>query len=162
MCILFSYLAKVARSNEFKLILLSNRDEYHHRPSKPAGFVDHNIYGNLSFYVSRSALIRANRVGFEGMDLTPGKEGGTWLGISRRFHKLAVLLNLDRPDDTPDDLGKAGRGAFKRALLLTFVTLLIYPDWYCRIHGAQFPEWQSGGFWICRVLETWYRQIQSV
>ena len=48
MCILFSYISKRLNKNEFKLIILNNRDEYHHRPSKQAGFVEkNNVYGNF-------------------------------------------------------------------------------------------------------------------
>lgn len=44
------------------------------------------------------------------MDLTPGKEGGTWLGTSR-FGKVAVLLNLNSTDySNGDNPNKEGRG----------------------------------------------------
>lgn len=44
------------------------------------------------------------------MDLTPGKEGGTWLGLSKRAAgKLGVLLNLNVADGE-DSAAKAGRG----------------------------------------------------
>ena len=47
MCILFSYISKVVKPNEFKLIILNNRDEYFFRHSKPASWVnENNIYGN--------------------------------------------------------------------------------------------------------------------
>ena len=42
--------------------------------------------------------------------MTPGKEGGTWLGLSR-FGKIGVLLNLDRHDYGYDELNKLGRGS---------------------------------------------------
>jgi hypothetical protein len=46
MCILFSYISKRIKPGEFKLIILNNRDEYHHRASQAAKFVtDNNIYG---------------------------------------------------------------------------------------------------------------------
>lgn len=49
MCILLSYVAKRISPGEFKLILVSNRDEYHHRPSKPANFISENVlYGKLN------------------------------------------------------------------------------------------------------------------
>jgi hypothetical protein len=48
MCILFSYISRRLNPDEFKLIILSNRDEYYHRPSKPANFInENNIYGKL-------------------------------------------------------------------------------------------------------------------
>lgn len=89
MCILFSYVAKRLNPNEYKLIVLNNRDEFHFRPSKPAGYVtDHSVYG---------------------MDLTPGKEGGTWLGTSR-LGKIGVLLNLNSVDYGIEFDSKEGRG----------------------------------------------------
>ena len=90
MCILLSYIARrCVNPGEFKLIILSNRDEYFHRPSKPASFVN-----NYCLY---------------GQDLTPGKEGGTWLGMSK-YGKISALLNLDSLDYADDDKNKAGRG----------------------------------------------------
>lgn len=43
------------------------------------------------------------------MDLTPGKEGGTWLGTSR-LGKIAVLLNLNSTDYGFEGQSKEGRG----------------------------------------------------
>lgn len=89
MCILFSYVARRLNSNQYKLIILNNRDEFHFRPSKPAEYVtDHSIYG---------------------MDLTSGKEGGTWMGTSR-MGKIAVLLNLNSVDYGNEIDSKEGRG----------------------------------------------------
>lgn len=58
MCILFSYISKrCLNPNEFKLIILSNRDEYFNRPSKPAGFVnDFCIYGKPRHMISNVLL----------------------------------------------------------------------------------------------------------
>ncbi|CAF0898038.1 unnamed protein product [Brachionus calyciflorus] len=89
MCIVFSYIAKRCNPNEYKLIILNNRDEFHFRPSKPAHYVTEN-----SIY---------------GMDMTPGKEGGTWLGTSR-IGKISVLLNLNSVDYGSESAGKEGRG----------------------------------------------------
>lgn len=89
MCILFSYLSKHLKKSEFKLIILNNRDEFFNRPSKPACFINkNNIYGT---------------------DLTPQKEGGTWLGLSKTG-KIGCLLNLDKKDYSIDDINKEGRG----------------------------------------------------
>lgn len=44
-----------------------------------------------------------------GTDQTPGKEGGTWLGLNR-YGKIGALLNLDRIDYEADDQNKEGRG----------------------------------------------------
>lgn len=51
------------------------------------------------------------------MDMTPGKEGGTWLGCSR-LGKVGVLLNLDSHDHAPDSYGKEGRGIIENNLKL--------------------------------------------
>lgn len=47
---------------------------------------------------------------YTGVDLTPGKEGGTWLGMNR-WGKIGVLLNLDRTDHGFEE-NKSGRGGF--------------------------------------------------
>ncbi len=48
MCILFSYISKLKKPGEFKLILINNRDEFFHRPSISASFVtNENIYGKF-------------------------------------------------------------------------------------------------------------------
>lgn len=51
MCILFSYVSRSLKKNEFKLVLISNRDEWHYRASKPACFLNENsLYGdNLTY-----------------------------------------------------------------------------------------------------------------
>lgn len=89
MCILFSYVSKRLTPGEFKLIILSNRDEFFQRPSHSAKFInDSTIYGT---------------------DQTLGKEGGTWLGASKHG-KIAALINLDRLDYGADDNKLVGRG----------------------------------------------------
>jgi uncharacterized protein with NRDE domain len=89
MCILFSYISKLVKPNEFKLIILNNRDEFFFRASRPASLINEsNVYG---------------------CDLTPGKEGGTWLGLNRHG-RVGVLLNLDRAKYENDE-NKAGRGS---------------------------------------------------
>jgi uncharacterized protein with NRDE domain len=76
------------KPNEFKLIILNNRDEFFHRASRPASLItDHNVYG---------------------CDMTPGKEGGTWIGLNRNG-RVGVLLNLDR-NKYDNDENKLGRG----------------------------------------------------
>jgi len=88
MCIIFSYLSKIKCPNEFKLIIINNRDEFFHRPSKMADFItDKNIYA---------------------IDMTPGKEGGTWLGLSK-LGRIGCLLNLNGLE-YPADQNKKGRG----------------------------------------------------
>lgn len=67
MCILFSYISKCVKPGEYKLILLSNRDEFFFRPAKAAHFITKtNIYGNNEiiclifylYYVIRTSLLK--------------------------------------------------------------------------------------------------------
>jgi uncharacterized protein with NRDE domain len=44
----------------------------------------------------------------KGIDLTPGKEGGTWLGLNRSG-RVSALLNLDRNEHGFEE-NKNGRG----------------------------------------------------
>lgn len=78
MCILFFYLNESAQSNEYKLILASNRDEYYARPAAIAArwHEDEHVIG--------------------GRDMEPGREGGTWLAISAKkgIFKFGALLNI--------------------------------------------------------------------
>lgn len=74
MCLLFVYVNKDPDENGYKMILASNRDEFWPRPTDIANFRD-------------------NFKWFGGSDLEPGKEGGTWLGISTTG-KVAILLNI--------------------------------------------------------------------
>ncbi|XP_038055320.1 transport and Golgi organization protein 2 homolog isoform X2 [Patiria miniata] len=72
----------------YRLILAFNRDEFYERPTKPAEFWDRN-----------SDII-------SGQDMFVGKEGGTWLGMSRSG-RLAMLLNILQPDGiNPDAKGR--------------------------------------------------------
>lgn len=76
------------KPGEFKLILINNRDEFFHRPSNSASFVtNENIYA---------------------CDKTPGKAGGTWLGVSK-YGRVGVLLNLSSKT-YPNDPMALGRG----------------------------------------------------
>lgn len=74
MCLLFVYLTANPAESGYRLIVASNRDEFWNRPTDTAAFRD-----------------EAKWIG--GIDLEPGKEGGTWLGISRTG-RMAVLLNI--------------------------------------------------------------------
>nr|XP_034953737.1 transport and Golgi organization protein 2 homolog isoform X2 [Zootoca vivipara] len=78
------------------LILAANRDEFYHRPSKSADFWD-----------------GSNEI-LSGLDMEEGKEGGTWLGISKKG-KLAALTNYMQPKT---DKNAKGRGA----LVTNFLT----------------------------------------
>ncbi|KAJ7309692.1 hypothetical protein JRQ81_007752, partial [Phrynocephalus forsythii] len=69
------------------LILAANRDEFYHRPSKSAEFWD-----------SSSEIL-------SGLDMEEGKEGGTWLGISKKG-KMAALTNYMQPKIDKDAKGR--------------------------------------------------------
>ncbi|XP_045173882.2 transport and Golgi organization 2 homolog isoform X2 [Mercenaria mercenaria] len=94
MCLLFVYVNEEPEENGYKLILASNRDEYWPRPTDTAKFRDDSKW-------------------MGGADLVPGREGGTWLGISA-VGKVAVLLNIlafQKP-------GAKGRGSLVRDFLI--------------------------------------------
>jgi uncharacterized protein with NRDE domain len=115
MCILFSYISKLVKPNEFKLIILNNRDEFFFRASKPASLItENNIYG---------------------CDMTPGKEGGTWLGLNRQG-RVGVLLNLDRAKYENDEK-KAGRGSFNFKKMNNILYSLIS----CSFLGFMVPDY---------------------
>ncbi|XP_037816799.1 transport and Golgi organization protein 2 isoform X1 [Lucilia sericata] len=78
MCVIFFYVNSNPNKEGYKLILASNRDEFYARDTKQAGkWLDaEHVYG--------------------GIDLEPGREGGTWLAISGKddIIKVGALLNL--------------------------------------------------------------------
>ncbi|KAL4223792.1 Transport and Golgi organization protein 2 [Mactra antiquata] len=74
MCLLFLYVNDDPDENGYRLVLANNRDEFWDRPTDPVDFRDDYTW-----------------VG--GADLVPGRENGTWLGISTDG-KIAVLLNI--------------------------------------------------------------------
>nr|XP_042907745.1 transport and Golgi organization 2 homolog isoform X2 [Parasteatoda tepidariorum] len=90
MCLLLFYVNPDAKTGELYLILASVRDEIYNRPTKLAEFWENfpNVIG--------------------GRDMEPGKEGGTWLAMSKTG-KIAALLNILQPDEEilPN---KKGRG----------------------------------------------------
>ncbi|EDX01600.2 transport and Golgi organization protein 2 isoform X1 [Drosophila yakuba] len=78
MCVIFFCADSNPQPGGYKLILASNRDEFFARATQSAAKwanADH-VYG--------------------GIDLEPGREGGTWLAIghSAGFFKVGALLNL--------------------------------------------------------------------
>ncbi|XP_026178041.1 transport and Golgi organization protein 2 homolog isoform X2 [Mastacembelus armatus] len=88
MCIIFfKFDPRPASKNAYRLILAANRDELYSRPSKAADF-----WGTNSDILS-------------GLDLEYGKEGGSWLGISKRG-KLAAITNYMEGRPNPDAQGR--------------------------------------------------------
>ncbi|XP_036383250.1 transport and Golgi organization protein 2 homolog isoform X2 [Megalops cyprinoides] len=88
MCIIFfKFDPRPASKNAYRLILAANRDEFYHRPSKAADF-----WGSGNEILS-------------GLDLEEGKEGGSWLGISKRG-RLAALTNYLEGRTNPDAQGR--------------------------------------------------------
>ncbi|XP_076850765.1 transport and Golgi organization protein 2 homolog [Brachyhypopomus gauderio] len=88
MCIIFfKFDPRPASKNAYRLVLAANRDELYNRPSKAADF-----WGNDKEILS-------------GLDLEERKEGGSWLGVSRRG-KLAALTNYMEGWTNPDARGR--------------------------------------------------------
>ncbi|XP_073832740.1 transport and golgi organization 2 isoform X2 [Musca autumnalis] len=91
MCVIFFYVNSNPEKDGYKLILASNRDEFYARDTKEVSQWDgvDNCYG--------------------GIDMEPGREGGTWLAISGKdgIFKIAALLNLT---GEPKPRNAVGRG----------------------------------------------------
>ncbi|KAM6965056.1 transport and Golgi organization protein 2 homolog [Aplochiton taeniatus] len=88
MCIIFfKFDPRPASRNAYRLILAANRDELYNRPSKAA-----------DFWSSNSDIL-------SGLDQENGKEGGSWLGISKKG-KLAALTNYLEGKPNPDAQGR--------------------------------------------------------
>ncbi|XP_028852472.1 transport and Golgi organization protein 2 homolog isoform X2 [Denticeps clupeoides] len=88
MCIIFfKFDPRPASKNAYRLILAANRDEVYNRPSKAADY-----WGSSNEILS-------------GLDMEEGKEGGSWLGISKRG-KLAALTNYLEGKVNPDAQGR--------------------------------------------------------
>ncbi|CAL7944779.1 unnamed protein product [Xylocopa violacea] len=90
MCILFIYRNPDANSESYRLILISNRDEDFKRPALPAHYWENH----------------PECLG--GTDMEPGREGGTWLGVSLTG-KAGVVLNLSN-EASSTNIAKQGRG----------------------------------------------------
>ncbi|XP_033627311.1 transport and Golgi organization protein 2 homolog [Asterias rubens] len=88
MCLTALFINPHPVSGEYKLILVFNRDEFYARPTKEAEFWQRNP--NI----------------ISGQDMFVGKEGGTWLGVSR-MGRFAMLLNILQPGGlNPDAKGR--------------------------------------------------------
>ncbi|ELT98798.1 hypothetical protein CAPTEDRAFT_220945 [Capitella teleta] len=88
MCMLFVFINNDPKENEFNVIVANNRDEHYERRTKPAHFWSEECLG--------------------GIDAHHGREGGTWLGMSKR-RRIASLLNILQYPFGPDP-SKKGRG----------------------------------------------------
>lgn len=90
MCILFLYYCDNPSPDGYRLIIASNRDEFYFRPTASAKFWDKNP--NI----------------IAGMDLEPGKEGGTWLGMNKDGKFASITNYRQAPKFT--DPNATGRG----------------------------------------------------
>lgn len=97
MCLLFVYVNPDPGGEGYRLIIASNRDELWDRPTDTAAFRDEGKW-------------------IGGMDLEPGREGGSWLGISKTG-RVAALLNILAVQD-PE---AKGRGSLVRDFLTSDV-----------------------------------------
>ncbi|XP_033333811.2 transport and golgi organization 2 [Megalopta genalis] len=91
MCILFIYRNPDSNPESYRLIVASNRDEHFKRPTLVA-----------QYWKNHPECLG-------GVDMEPGKEGGTWLALSLKG-KAGVVLNLPGEESafaTP----KKGRGS---------------------------------------------------
>jgi len=111
MCLLLVWLVPAVRKclvpplvksplSEYSLIIASNRDEFYSRPTTPVHFWTDTV-------------LKSDILG--GRDATPGKEGGTWLGLSTTKAKIAALVNIPEPKPT----GTLGRGSLVSDYLQT-------------------------------------------
>lgn len=90
MCILFIYRNPEASADSYRLIIVSNRDEFFARPADPADYWKKHPHC------------------LGGRDMEPGREGGTWLALSTKG-RVGVTLTLSgesRDSETP----REGRG----------------------------------------------------
>lgn len=88
MCIIFfKFDPRPASKNAYRLILAANRDEFYSRPSKAA-----------DFWASNGEIL-------SGLDLENGKEGGTWLGVTK-MGKLGAITNYLEGRLNPDAQGR--------------------------------------------------------
>jgi len=87
MCILFFCQSEIWQPGGYRLIIANNRDELWDRPTKSADF----------WHSDQSCI--------SSLDMLPGREGGTWMGLNKNG-KVGVLLNI-LGQQSPN---KAGRG----------------------------------------------------
>ncbi|CAH1246418.1 TANGO2 [Branchiostoma lanceolatum] len=75
MCIVFLKFDPHRKSGGYKIVMAANRDEFFNRPTKSAHFWGENP-----------------RV-LSGVDMKPGKEGGTWVGMAENG-RLSAITNI--------------------------------------------------------------------
>ena len=90
MCIAFMSISDDPRKDGYKVIIAANRDEFYNRPTK-----------ELDWWDDSPDVI-------SGVDLFPGKEGGTWLGMTKTG-KIGILTNYRQSEKFRIQNGK-GRG----------------------------------------------------
>lgn len=112
MCVIFFYVNSNPNKDGYKLILASNRDEFYVRDTKQAG-----------------KWLNAEHV-YGGIDLEPGREGGTWLAISGKddVFKVGALLNLTGEPKPRNAEGKQ-EFMYKKNSSLPFVYYLNFNFW---------------------------------
>ncbi|XP_029664974.1 transport and Golgi organization protein 2 [Formica exsecta] len=98
MCILFMYRNPNAAIKSYRLIVATNRDETYKRPALSAHYW------------------KKHPECLGGIDMEPGKEGGTWLALSMKG-KAAVILNLVN-EENKNNSSKKSRGS----LIRNFIT----------------------------------------
>ncbi|XP_033127644.1 transport and Golgi organization 2 homolog [Anneissia japonica] len=86
MCVTWFMVNEDPEISGYKLVLAFNREEYFNRPTSHANFLG------------------SNKDTLYGVDMKPGKEGGTWLGISTKG-RVAFVLNI-RGTGNPDLKGR--------------------------------------------------------
>ncbi|XP_065197334.1 transport and Golgi organization 2 homolog [Sycon ciliatum] len=123
MCIVFVAFwpsPEAGQNSGYRLVLASNRDEEFGRPAKCA-----HAWNDGSGVVA-------------GMDMTPGKEGGTWIGVNERNGRFGVITNVRQSlaDIRPD---ARGRGC----LVADFLRSEQTPLEYCTMLSERAAEFNA-------------------
>ncbi|GAB6030101.1 hypothetical protein CHUAL_005780 [Chamberlinius hualienensis] len=106
MCILFFETHPNPSADEYALILINNRDEEFERPTLKCDF-----WKEFPYVIG-------------GRDAFPGKEGGTWLGLSNKG-RIGILLNILQPVSEINAQAK-GRGGLVSNYLTSDVSCKDY------------------------------------
>ncbi|ODM87162.1 Transport and Golgi organization 2 [Orchesella cincta] len=100
MCILFLYVANNPSRDSYKVILAVNRDEVYKRPTQVA-----NFWGTSPDVLG-------------GRDMQSGREGGTWLAVSKSGRIGALLNVLQSAESLSNASQRRGRGFLVNDFLL--------------------------------------------